>query len=104
MRAMKKEEHVKENIKDVLRSVGDKCYWFMPPANGFGRAGIPDFVGWVEGQAFAIEAKFGSNDCSAHQLLEIDASKRAGAKVWIVRETTIEQWEAEFKGWVALCL
>ena len=59
MKDMNKEGDVKDNVKAVLKSVGDKCYWFMPSANGFGRAGIPDFIGWVDGRAFAIETKFG---------------------------------------------
>ncbi len=103
MKAMNKEEHVKVNVKAVLKSVGEKCYWFMPPANGFGRAGVPDFVGWVCGQAFAIETKFGKGECTPHQLIEINKATYAGAKVWIVRETNIEEWAAEFRGWVALC-
>ncbi len=54
MKDMNKEGDVKDNVKAVLKSVGDKCYWFMPSANGFGRAGIPDFIGWVDGREFAI--------------------------------------------------
>lgn len=103
MKDMKKEEHVKHNVKEVLKAVGDKCYWFMPSANGFGRAGIPDFIGWVNGHAFAIETKFGRGECTPHQLMEINKAKYAGANVWIVRESNIEEWVAEFRGWVALC-
>jgi hypothetical protein len=28
---------------------------------------------------------------------------QAGAQVWIVRESSLHDWEQEFKGWVALC-
>ncbi len=103
MKDMNKEGDVKDNVKAVLKSVGDKCYWFMPSANGFGRAGIPDFIGWVDGRAFAIETKFGRGECTPHQTIEINKAKYAGANVWIVRETTIHEWEAEFRGWIALC-
>ena len=102
MRDMKKEEHVKQNVKAILSSV-PHCYWFMPAANGFGRAGIPDFVGWVHGQAFVIETKFGSNDCTTHQVMELNKASHAGAQAWIVRDTSIYDWESEFRGWVALC-
>ena len=32
-----------------------------------------------------------------------DAIMRAGARVWIVRETSLDVFEAEFNAWVALC-
>ena len=77
---MKNEGDVKKFVRAVLKDT-QKCYWFMPPANGFGRAGIPDFVGWVNGNAFAIETKFGRGECTANQLREIEAGIQAGAKV-----------------------
>lgn len=103
MKVMKNEGDVKKNVKEILQAT-PKCYWFMPSANGFGRAGIPDFVGWVDGHAFVIETKFGKNDCTVPQLMEIERATQAGAQVWIVRETTIESWVAEFTGWAAICL
>jgi hypothetical protein len=103
MRAeLKNEGDVKKIVKDVLKKT-EKCYWFMPSANGFGRAGIPDFVGWVNGRAFAVETKFGRGECTPNQLREIEASTNAGAQVWIVRETSVEAWSSEFKGWASLC-
>lgn len=100
---LKNESDVKTVVKDVLKKT-EKCYWFMPPANGFGRAGIPDFVGWVNGQAFAVETKYGRGECTPNQLREIQAATHAGAQVWIVRETSLEAWCSEFKGWAAICL
>lgn len=102
MKVMKNEGDVKKHVKAILQAT-PKCYWFMPSANGFGRAGIPDFVGWVDGHAFVIETKFGSNDCTQHQLIELNKATVAGAKTWLVRETSLESWIAEFTGWVALC-
>lgn len=99
---MKNEGDVKKFVRAVLKDTKN-CYWFMPPANGFGRAGIPDFVGWVNGYAFAVETKFGRGECTANQLREIEAGTQAGAKVWIVRETSAEAWKSEFLGWVAIC-
>lgn len=96
------EGDVKKQVKEVLKATS-KCYWFMPPANGFGRAGIPDFVGWVNGYAFAVETKFGKGVCTANQLREIESATQCGAKVWIVRETSLENWITEFKGWAMLC-
>lgn len=101
--SMKNEGDVKKIVKDVLKKT-EKCYWFMPPANGFGRAGIPDFVGWVNGHAFAVETKFGKGECTPNQLREIQAAINAGAQVWIVRETSVDTWASEFSGWAAICL
>ena len=97
-----KEEDVKKIVKAILRDT-PKCWWFMPPANGFGRSGIPDFVGHVNGNFFAVETKFGKGTATANQVREMEAIDKANGKIWIVRETSIDYWEIEFKAWVALC-
>ena len=99
---MKNEGDVKKIVKDVLKAT-DKCWWFMPPANGFGRSGIPDFVGHVNGHFFAVETKFGKGTTTANQEREIADIDRCGGKVWIVRETSVDSWHLEFKAWAALC-
>lgn len=98
---MKKEEDVKKVVKAVLKSTPN-CWWFMPPANGFGRSGIPDFVGHVNGYFFAVETKFGKGTTTANQEREIAAITQTNGQVWIVRETSVDYWEIEFKAWVAL--
>jgi hypothetical protein len=98
---MKNEGDVKKIVKQVLNDQPN-CWWFMPPANGYGRSGIPDFVGCVDGNAFAVETKFGRGTTTAHQNKEIAAATQAGAQVWIVRETNVDTWALEFKAWVAL--
>lgn len=98
---MKNEGDVKKIVKKTLADT-DRCWWFMPPANGYGRAGIPDFVGWVNGMPFAVETKFGKGVTTANQNREINDATHAGGEVWIVRETNVDQWVIEFKAWVAL--
>lgn len=98
---MRNEGDVKKIVKQVLNDT-DGCWWFMPPANGYGRSGIPDFVGCVNGRAFAVETKFGRGTTTAHQEKEIAQATQAGAEVWIVRETSVDTWALEFKAWVAL--
>jgi len=101
---MKNEADVKKLVKKKLIEYKDRGLWyFMPPANGYGRAGIPDFVGCYKGNMFAIETKFGANDLSANQVREIGDLQAADAMVWIVRDTTIGEWANEFEGWAALC-
>ena len=98
---MKKEEDVKKLVKAVLKDTSN-CWWFMPPANGFGRSGIPDFVGVVNGLGFAVETKFGKGTTTANQEREIAAASQAGAEVWIVRETNVDEWALTFTAWAAL--
>ena len=98
---MKNEGDVKKIVKKTLAGT-ERCWWFMPPANGYGRAGIPDFVGWVNGMPFAVETKFGKGVTTANQNREINDATHAGGEVWIVRETNVDQWVIEFKAWVEL--
>ena len=99
---MKNEGDVKKVVKDVLKSTQD-CWWFMPAANGFGRAGVPDFVGHVRGNFFAVETKFGKGTTTANQDREIERISQSGGQVWIVRETSLSLWMVEFAAWAALC-
>lgn len=100
---MRNEADVKKAVKKVLQET-EKCYWFMPPANGYGRSGIPDFIGQVNGNFFAIETKFGNNQPTNNQVREMTDIIQSGGKVWIVREgASLSAWTAEFKGWAALC-
>jgi len=55
--AMTPEGRVKKEIKKVLDGFGEDVYYFMPSMNGFGKAGVPDYVCCVMGIFFAIEAK-----------------------------------------------
>jgi len=98
---MKNEGDVKKIVKQVLNSTPN-CWWFMPPANGYGRAGIPDFVGVVNGLGFAVETKFGKGTTTAHQNKELEAITQAGGEAWIVRETSVDQWASTFIAWAAL--
>ena len=109
---MRNEADVKENVRRVFGMMQtqypNRLWYFMPPANGYGRSGIPDFVGtFRDGQgrgcSFAIETKFGSNTPTAHQLNEIEAATQAGARVWIVRDSSFPNFMAEFTAWCALC-
>lgn len=99
---MKNEGDVKKVVKDVLKQT-ENCWWFMPPANGYGRAGIPDFVGCVNGHLFAVETKFGKGVATANQMREMEKITQTGGQVWLVRETSLDQWIQDFKAWVALC-
>lgn len=49
------EKDVKRQITKLLKSLG--IYYYMPPANLFGRAGIPDYICCIHGKFIGIEAK-----------------------------------------------
>ena len=49
------EGKVKKVIKDLLKEYG--AWFFMPVQGGFGRAGVPDFIGVHKGRFFAVETK-----------------------------------------------
>jgi len=84
---MTPEAKVKKQIKQILEELN--VWFFMPPANGYGRAGIPDFIGCLRGQFIAIEAKAGKGKTTALQDREIQRIKDAGGFVLIVNETNL---------------
>lgn len=100
---MKNEGDVKKVVKKVFNSYGDDIWYFMPPANGYGRSGIPDFLGCYKGRMFAVETKFGNNQPTNNQVRELNNLKYNEAQVWIVNDRNLMVWEDEFRGWAALC-
>jgi Holliday junction resolvase len=79
------EKAVKVKVKAVLESEG--VYYFMPPANGYGRSGVPDFVACVNGLFLAIETKANGNKPTALQIREIETIRRNSGVAVVVDET-----------------
>jgi len=79
-------------VKAAVRKLLDvlKIYHFMPPANGFGRAGIPDIVGCMDGHFIAIECKAGKGQTTPLQDRELNAILNAGGTVFIAREHNLD--------------
>jgi Holliday junction resolvase len=69
------------------------AYYFFPPANGYGRAGIPDIVCCVKGKFVAIECKAGTNTTTALQDREINKIRTAEGHAMVVNEENIELLE-----------
>lgn len=80
---MTPEAKVKVEIRRVL--IGHGCWFFMPSMNGYGRAGIPDFIGCYKGLFFAIEAKAPMGRMTEHQKREMDAIGKADGHAVIAR-------------------
>lgn len=86
--AMTPESKVKKAVRTLLDDLG--IYHFMPPANGFGRAGIPDIVACMDGHFIAIECKAGKGTTTALQDRELNAILNHGGTVYIAREHNLD--------------
>jgi len=82
------ERKVKAQVADVLKEYG--VYYFFPPANGLGRAGIPDIIACAWGQFLAIECKAGKGKPTALQLRELQAVRNANGIAFIINESNVD--------------
>jgi hypothetical protein len=73
------------------------AYYFFPPANGYGRSGIPDIVCCVKGKFVAIECKAGKNTTTALQDREINRIRTAEGHAMVVNEGNIDLLEQMLK-------
>lgn len=78
-------------VKAAVRKVLDanNVYYFMPAANGFGRAGIPDIICCFKGRFIALEIKAGKGKTTALQDREIAAINAHGGTAIVVNENNI---------------
>jgi len=86
--ALTPETKVKRAVNKLLSEAG--VYSFMPPANGYGRAGIPDIICCIDGQFVGIECKAGKGKTTILQDREISAINNAGGIAFVINETNIE--------------
>jgi len=89
---MTPEGKVKDKAKKILESIG--AYHFMPSTGGYGRSGIPDIVGCLNGVFFAIECKANGGRPTALQLREIDRINEAGGFAIVVDEGNVALLES----------
>jgi hypothetical protein len=91
------EGKVKAAISRELKRLG--AYYHMPVQNGMGAPTL-DYVGCVNGGFFAIEAKAEGGHLPNRQKLTIDAMKRAGALVLVIRGAKeVGEIEVWFRRW-----
>lgn len=83
------ESKVKASVRKMLNAFD--IYHFMPPANGFGRAGIPDIIACMDGHFIAIECKAGKGTTTALQDRELNAILNAGGTTYIARESNLDE-------------
>lgn len=92
---MKSEKDVKAKVKKLLDKAG--WFWWMPPANGFGKVGVSDFHALKNGVFIAIETKFGSNKPTAHQRAFLESINAESAFAFVVNEQNVDWLESFLK-------
>jgi hypothetical protein len=82
-----KEAHVKDDVKALLDKYG--WFWFMPPANAYGKSGISDFIAVKTGTFMAIETKFGTNKPTPMQIGFLNSIRAADGFAFVINEKNI---------------
>ena len=102
MTPIKNEKGVKARVKVLLDKFG--WFWWMPPANGFGKGGISDFNALKNGVFLAVETKFGTNKPTALQVGYCHSIQAEKGFAFCVNERNLawfETWLQSFDNAVA---
>lgn len=86
------EADVKRQVKKLLDK--HKWFWWMPPANGFGRTGISDFNALRGGVFIAVETKFGKNKPTPMQVGFMESIQSETGMAFVVNEQNLGAFEA----------
>ena len=93
---MTPEGKVKKKVTDLLLKYC--AYYFKPATGGYGRSGIPDIVGCVNGKFFAIECKAGAKQPTLLQHTEIENIRLHKGVAFVINEDNLrilEEWLIE---------
>ena len=84
--------HNEAGVKREVRKLLAKYGWFvwMPPSNGYGKAGISDFHALKDGTFLAIETKYSGNSATTLQARFLTDVTWAGGEAMIVHEKNLE--------------
>jgi hypothetical protein len=82
------EGDVKRPVRALLTKHG--WHWWMPPANGFGKAGISDTNALKSGVFLAVECKYGDRQPTANQKQFLRNVIVNDGVAFVVRETTVD--------------
>ena len=86
---MTPEAKVKAKVKEILKTYG--CYFFMPPANGYGQSGRFDICCSYFGHFIGIEVKADTNKRpTALQTKNALQARDSGASVLLLHATNLE--------------
>lgn len=92
---MTPEGKVKAAVAKILKKYN--VYYFFPATGGYGRSGVPDIVGCLNGRFIGIECKAGNNKPTALQGRELKRICEAGGSSTVVDETNIVRFESWIK-------
>lgn len=71
------ESKVKAKVKELFKAYG--VWYFMPVSGGFGRAGVPDFIGVYQEMFLAVETKADGGKTTRLQDINMrDIAKQGG--------------------------
>lgn len=92
---MTPEGEIKREIDKALAECGKSIWWFKPVQFGYGDRAL-DYVGWVNGKPFAVEAKRPGKKPTKFQQITIEKMRSAGGTVFVCADThdvyRFEQW------------
>lgn len=91
---MTPEGKVKKKIKFILDNYkNNNIYVYMPVPGGFGSPTL-DYLGFINGRGFAIEAKRPGGKPTARQEVVIEQIRSSGAKVFVIDGdvTELDRW------------
>jgi hypothetical protein len=72
-------------------------FWFMPPANAYGKSGISDIIALKRGTFMAIETKFGSNKPTAMQIGFLNSVRASDGFAFVVNEKNLPWLERSWR-------
>ena len=90
----------KAKVKKLFEKYGKDIWYYMPVPMGYGRKGIPDFIGCYRGNFFSVETKAHNRNCTPWQVRENDAIHDAEGKVYIFSlDYKYEHFAYDFEMW-----
>jgi hypothetical protein len=88
---MKNEKDVKAKVKKLLDK--HQYFWWMPPANGYGKGGVSDFHAIKRGVFLSVETKFGTNKPTALQVGFLNSIRQESGFAFVVTDRNIAWFE-----------
>ncbi len=79
------EGKIKKKIKQVLDKYSTHIYIYMPVPGGFGAPTL-DYLGFIKGRGFSIEAKRPGKKPTPRQELTIEKMQQAGVATFVVSD------------------
>ena len=86
------EKDVKRHVRKLLDQ--HNWFWWMPPANAYGKSGISDFHALRDGVFMVIETKFGKNKPTEPQKGFLGSVASMDGFAFVVNDTTLDHFSA----------